>query len=142
MKLNIVRISKKSTNADGSPLMTRDGRPYTRLGIQTREHGAKWLSGFVAPWNESWVEGQIIECEVKEVAGTDKDGKATTYLNISKPDPMVEFSKAVTALSIRIGKLEARIDALERSDATPPKLEKPTPAQMDEPPDEDELLPF
>lgn len=132
MKLTIVRITRKDTDKEGKPLVTKDGRNYTRLGIQTKEYGAKWLSGFSAPWNETWKEGDTVECEV-EVKGE--------YLNISKPDPFGQLSKQVFDQNVRIGKLEARIDLLEKSDATPPKP-LPTPAQMDEPPEDDVELPF
>lgn len=129
MKLNIVRIVRKDTDKEGKPLVTKDGRPYTRLAIQAKEYGAKWLSGFSAPWNDTWVEGQIVEIEVEQKG---------EYLNIVKPDPFGQLSKAVFDLNVRIGKLETRIDTLEKSDATPQTIVSTfTPAQMYEPPDEE-----
>lgn len=131
MELTLTKVVRKDTDKEGKPLTTKDGRPYTRLGIQTREHGAKWLSGFSAPWNQSWKEGDTVECDVEQKG---------EYLNISKPDPLTEFAKKLTHLGLEFWKLEDRVKKLE---AAQPKVNvqvsKPTPAQLSEPPDD---LPF
>ena len=114
MKLTITRISRKSTDKDGNPLMTSDHRPYERLGIKVREYGEKWLSGFSSQWNQDWKEGDTVDADVEE------NGQ---YLNLKKPDPMSELFRAVNrhaavipALEKRIVTLEGIVDRLERKD--------------------------
>jgi len=102
MQINLTRIHRSTTDKQGNPLKSKDGRPYTRLGIQCQEHGSEWLSGFGAYWNENWREGDTVEVEIKPVQG--KDGK--TYLNFSKPDPLAELLKQVNALAVRVSNLE------------------------------------
>lgn len=122
--LTLTKIVRKDTDKEGNKLKTKDGREYTRLGIQCREHGQKWLSGFSAPWNEGWKEGDAVSCEVQQKG---------EYLNISKPDPLAEMAKAVFNLGVEVGKLRERVKSLE-DDTAKVVHRKPTPAELDEPP--------
>lgn len=76
MQVKLTKVSRKTTDKEGNPLKTRDGRPYTRLSIQTQEHGAKWLSGFNNAQTANWKEGDSVEMEVTEKG---------EYLNFSVP---------------------------------------------------------
>lgn len=114
MKLNLTRVARKNTDKDGKPLVTKDGRPYVRLGVQCKEYGEKWISFFGAPWNDSWKENMEVEADVK-VNGQ--------YLNGSKPDPLSEMTKAIMNATTRITKLEARVDALEKNNTVIPVIQ-------------------
>lgn len=65
MKVEIVKIHRADKDKEGKPYTTKDGRPYTRVGIQTKEHGTKWLSGFENFTTKNWVEGQEVEVDVE-----------------------------------------------------------------------------
>ena len=69
-KLTITRISRKSTDRDGEPLKTKDGRDYVKVGIQVKEKEG-WLSGFGNYTNKNWKEGDIIEVELEDKYGAD-----------------------------------------------------------------------
>ena len=68
MQATITKIIRSDKSKDGKPFMTKDGRPYTRVAIQTKEHGSKWLSGFENFTTKNWTEGQEVEIDV-EVKG-------------------------------------------------------------------------
>jgi len=106
MQLTITKVYRTSKNKDGQPLINKKGQPYERLAIQCSEYGEKWLSGFSASWNTSWVEGDTVEVEVTE---------SGQYLNISRPDPMF----ALGALSLRVAALELKVSSLLVGDNGP-----------------------
>ncbi|MEK7112317.1 MAG: hypothetical protein AAB875_03230 [Patescibacteria group bacterium] len=93
MKVTITKIHRATADKTGKPYVTQDGRPYTRLGIQTREHGASWLSGFGNNYNERWQEGMQVEIEVTTV---EKEGKH--YLNFRGLGKLELLEKRVIAL--------------------------------------------
>ena len=97
MKLTITKIYKTNKNKEGQPLKTKDGREYTRLGIQTKEYGSKWISGFESSWNNFWTEGQTVEADVEPNGD---------FLNLKKPDPIAYLVEQVNKLAQRVGKLE------------------------------------
>ena len=88
-KLTITRIHKSDKDKAGNLLKTKDGRAYSRIGIQTKEYGDKWISGFVSYWNENWVEGQIVGAVVEPNGD---------FLNLKKPDQVAELEERVKAL--------------------------------------------
>lgn len=121
---------------------SKNGKAYAfnSIGFLTREHGDKKWFNFAFNGDNPLKEGQVYELDIKERPYTDKEGNPKIAYDAKKPDPFGQLSKQVFDLNVRMGKLESRIDLLEKSDATPPKiLDKPTPAEMDEPPDD---LPF
>ena len=95
-KLTITKVYRTDKNKKGEPYLTQDGRSYTRLSIQTKEHGQKWLSGFGNDKNSGWKMGDIVEVIVEQKGD---------FLNFSMP-------KIVDALEERVAKLEADVKAL------------------------------
>lgn len=89
MKLSINKIYRSYNDKNGKPLMTKDGRPYERVAIQTKEHGSSWLSGFGGGYNRNWKVGDVVEVEVEQ------DGQ---YLNFKRPDPIKKLKERVLAL--------------------------------------------
>jgi hypothetical protein len=82
MQVQITKIVRKTVDKDNKPLVTRDGRPYTRVAIQTKEHGAKYLSGFENFTNKNWKEGDLVEIEVEE------KGEYLNFKNLSQTDKL------------------------------------------------------
>ena len=99
MKIKISKLYKSNKDKQGNPLKTKDGRPYTRIAIQTPAYGSKWISGFMGSWNFDWQAGDEVDIDIEE---------SGQYLNFKRPDP--------------IKKLEERIVKLE--EAVFPKLER------------------
>ena len=60
MNITITKIYRSKTKKDGTPLVSKEGKPYERIGVQCQEHGSKWLSGFSSPWNMNWKEGDTL----------------------------------------------------------------------------------
>ena len=90
MKLQITRIYTSTTDKNKNPLMTKDGRPYTRIAILTKEKGDKtWISGFLSEWNRDWKVGMEVEAEVFE-----KDG----FWNMKRLDPIKALEERVVRL--------------------------------------------
>ena len=98
MKVTINKISRFTTDKDGKTLITKDGRPYTRVRIQTAEHADQWLSGFENQDTQNWKEGNEVEIEIKQVG---------IYLNFST-------TKKTDLLEARVVELEKRVEALEK----------------------------
>ena len=92
-KVKLTRVFTTDKNKDGSPLMGRNGKPYTRLAIKCEEHGDKWLSGFQGSRNASWKEGDTVDIIVEQKG---------EYLNFRMP-------KKEDELEIRIKKLEDKV---------------------------------
>lgn len=60
-KVTLTRVFATDKKKDGTPLMSKKGKPYTRMGIQCKEHGEKWISGFKNADNSEWKEGDVVE---------------------------------------------------------------------------------
>ena len=93
-QLTITKIDRKSTDRDGNQLKTRDGREYSRVGIQVREKEG-WLSGFSNYANKDWKEGDVIEVELEDKTGAD----GTVYHNF-------KALSQTQLLELRVKKLE------------------------------------
>lgn len=101
-KITITKLYRSDKSKDGKPFVTKDGRPYSKISIKTREHGEVWLSGFESHWNANWREGQEVELETETVIG--KDGKE--YMNYKKPDPLATLVGELASLTKRVEALE------------------------------------
>lgn len=138
-KLKITQIYTTDKNKDGSPLMSKAGKPYTRMSIKTNEYGDQWLSGFKGKQNDGWKVGDEVEVLVEKKQSGDK-----TFLNFSLPKPeektgqeLIKIHMLLTGINIDIQRL------LEAAGLT----SKPIPKKVDtiEYPDEDinvEDIPF
>ena len=85
MKVTLTRVSRTEKEIQGKMVPT--------VGIQTKEHGEKWLNTFKTIGTEQWYEGQAVDIVV-----TEKKTEKGTYLNftVEQPlDPRIEerFSK-------------------------------------------------
>lgn len=101
MKTTITKIHRATADKSGKPYITQDNRPYTRLGLQTKEHGVNWLSGFGNQYNQNWKVGDVVEIEVTTV---EKQGKH--YLNFRSLGKLELLERRVIALEDAIRTLK------------------------------------
>lgn len=68
MKITIKSINTFTKDKSGNPLMSKMGKPYTRMSITTEEHD-KPLSGFANAQSNTWKVGDTVDVEVTENNG-------------------------------------------------------------------------
>jgi len=95
-KVTIVKVYRSNKDKQGNILKTQDGREYTRLAIQTKEHGQKWISGFGNSKNSDWKAGDSVDIIIEP------NGE---YLNFKMP-------KDINELEARVAKLEEDVKAI------------------------------
>lgn len=93
-KVTLKKVYSTDTDKEGNKLMGKNGKPYTRMSIQTEEHGDRWISGFQNASNKEWKEGDTVELVVEEKG---------EYLNFKVPNKS----------DAKVGELEARVAKLE-----------------------------
>lgn len=82
-KLTFVgRYDKKK---DGTPLVSKAGKPYTSVRIKTEKHGDQYLSGFGNKDNADWKVGDEVEIEVEQKG---------EYLNFTTPKKVAQTGLA------------------------------------------------
>lgn len=102
-KVTLTRVIISDKNKDGTPLMSKLGKPYSRLSIKTLEHGDKWLSGFKGKENEFWKEGDQVDIIVKQ------NGE---YLNYDVPKVEDKLAMRVSALEVEVMQLRNAVAKL------------------------------
>ena len=108
MEVTITQISRKEKTS------TKTGRPFTSVGIRTKEHGERWLSGFGNKDNAAWKAGDVIQIDVVE-KGEYLNFTMPTVIKNSPNDAIVaRLENFVThKLEPLVVKLEAAIDRVE-----------------------------
>ena len=92
-KVTITQIYRSWKDKNDKPLMGRNGKPYERVNIKTREHGSEtWLGGFGSKFNENWREGDEVELEIT------KAGDKGQYLNFKVLSRMDLLEKRIEVL--------------------------------------------
>lgn len=87
-KVTLTFVGRYDTKKDGTPLLTKAGKPYTSLRIKCNEHGDKYLSGFDGSQTKDWKIGDTVDIEVEEKG---------EYLNFSVPKAgSVDFTRLAT----------------------------------------------
>lgn len=110
-KVHLTKVYASDKDKNGNPLVSKTGKPYTKLAIKCVEHGDKWLSGFQNSTNKGWAEGNEVDIIVKP------NGE---YLNFDTP-------KAEDMLSARVSALEVEVLALRNALAGTSKAVQATP---------------
>lgn len=98
-KYTLTGVWRNTTDKQGNPLKSKDGKPYTKLSIKTKETGDKYVGGFGNKANEAWKVGDVVEIIVEQ------NGE---YLNFKLPNKD-------DAQNERISKLEGRVTKLDLS---------------------------
>ena len=98
MKLTLTYAGRFTTKKDGSPLIGKNGRPYTSLRIKANEYGDKYISGFESAETKDWKAGDTVEADVEDTG---------QYLNFNVPkkqaggmsaDDMAYIKRELTAI--------------------------------------------
>lgn len=116
MELHITKIARFTKKQDGTPLLTKDGRPYTSIRIKTTEHGDKWLSGFENAETKNWKEGDAVEAEVEQKG---------EYLNFRVPKKEDKLSEALLRIENKLQTIAMMVNVLY-TNATDKKPHYPT----------------
>ena len=101
-QLLIEKIYISDKSKDGTPFVTKKGKPFRKIAIKTEKYGDRWPSDFIWDDNDpklSWKVGDTVTVVVEEKG---------QYLNFRQP------SKE-DLISARIDSLEHRVKLLENS---------------------------
>jgi len=99
-QVTLTKIYTTDKDKQGNLLKSKTGNPYTRLSIQTKEYGDKWISGFQNKSNQNWKEGDKVEIVIKE------NGQ---YLNFETPNKEDVLMAMVQELNTRLRKVEDKV---------------------------------
>lgn len=99
-KVTLTKIYTTDKDKSGNPLKSKTGNPYTRLSIQTKEYGDKWISGFQNKSNQNWKEGDTVEIIIKE------NGQ---YLNFETPNKEDVMMAMIQEIARDVAKLNAKV---------------------------------
>lgn len=102
-RVTITQIEFKNIQGKQDPSKT-----YKKVGIQTREHGPKWLGAFSNKYNEKALNDLKVGSTLDIIVETSPDGK---YLNFRIPSE-------VDLLKVRVSALEAHA-GIGQSQETP-----------------------
>ena len=136
MKTTLTSLKRFDKDRDGNALKTRDGRPYTRLVIETKEH-PKSLSGFDSIQTSGWQIGQEVDIEVEQKG---------EYLNFKLPNKEDRLTKTLEEINGKMTKMNLMLTEIGNAVIpskrdTIPGTDKPYPTPEDEWPN-DESVPF
>ena len=107
MKVTLTKVNRQEKTS-------AQGKPYTRLGVQTVEHGSLWLSGFDSTLTRNWTDGDTVDIDVQKVV---KDGKE--YLNFTVPKPEDQTNKKLEQILNMLTTINL---ALKRIESNQPQL--------------------
>lgn len=106
------------TNKEGQPYLDRQQRPYSRVSIQTEQHGKRWLSGFA--YQDSpflgWRIGDEVEIEIEEKG---------QYLNFWLPKPAsggalpLNFTTRFSAIEQKVNEIHQMLSSVSIEPAAP-----------------------
>lgn len=85
MNETLTFLKRSTTDKEGNPLMSKQGKPYTRLSIKVESKGDRFISGFGNQANADWKVGDDVDITITEAEAKDKEGRP--YLNFSQPKP-------------------------------------------------------
>jgi hypothetical protein len=128
-KITLTKVFTTDKKKDGTPLISKAGKPYSSMSIKCVEHGEKWLSGFKGKENEFWKEGDQVDVIIKP------NGE---YLNYEVPKAEDKLAMRVSALEVDVMQLKnslARTGSASGVVNAPAPVQAPSnPALEDEPP--------
>lgn len=129
IKTVLTKVYINSEKKDGSKFVTKMGKPYKKIAIQTDSHGSTYLSDFIFRDDDiklSWKAGDEVEI------GIWQNG---TYWNFKVPNKTDKLEE-------EFEKLKKRVDDLEKVKAHAEVGEEMPPAPTTEPEITTEDLPF
>lgn len=96
-------VWRNTTDKAGNPLKSKDGKPYTKVSIKTKETGDKYVGGFGNKANEGWKIGDVVDIIVE------KNGD---YLNFKLPNKDDAQNERIAKLESRVMKLELGMERM------------------------------
>ena len=125
-KITLTRVFATDKNKDGTPLMSKLGKPYSKMSIKCVEHGDKWLSGFKGKENEFWKEGDQVDVIVKQNGD---------FLNYDVPKAEDKLAMRVSAIEVDIMNLKNAVPKMGGTvTVVTPAAPASNPSIEDEPP--------
>jgi hypothetical protein len=124
-KITLTKVYVSDKNKDGTPLMSKLGKPYSKMSVKCVEHGDKWLSGFKGRENEFWKEGDQVDVIIKQ------NGE---YLNYEVPKAEDKLAMKISAIEVDVMNLKNAVAKLGGAVAPAPTSAPSKPAVEDEPP--------
>ena len=115
MKVKILNIFRSTKDKNGSPLKTKDGREYERIGIKIDDdkYKDKWVTGFGNQTNERWEKGDEVELEIEEKGD---------FINFKTESPFAQLLKRVEFLeAFMLSNQKGDIGSLDASSEPPPE---------------------
>lgn len=119
-------VKRDSTDKEGNPLVTKDGRPYVRMSIKVASRGDRYLSGFGNAANGGWQVGDEVDIVITESDKLDKNGKP--YLNFSLPKPEDKANEALNKILMEITPIKLMLQEI----LSHVKPRKKSPQEVDE----------
>lgn len=121
-KVTITKAYRMDKDKEGKPLMSKAGKPYSKLSLKTEEYGPDvWVSGFGNSTNEKWTEGSVVEIIVEK-----KESNGKTFYNFDTPKTEDLLAARVAALELDIMKIKQAMFNSKSAPAPAPAPE-PTP---------------
>lgn len=125
----ILYIKRDTSDREGNALISKQGKPYTRMTLKVESKGERYISGFGNQSNADWAMGDEVDIVIAESATKDKTGKP--YLNFSQPkkNEYPTDEKLETVLNKLVG-IQLSIDLILA--AVKPSQKKVEPTEEDE----------
>lgn len=110
----ITYIKRDTSDREGNALISKQGKPYTRMTLKVESKGERYISGFGNQSNAGWQVGDEVDITITESDTKDKTGKP--YLNFSQPkkedkidDKLELILNKLTGLQLSIGALTDKL---------------------------------
>lgn len=107
MKLTLTKVSVSDTKKDGSKLETKDGKPFFKVGLQTKEFADQWINGLVFGDRPTWKEGDEVDLIVEDEV---YNGVKRKKFEIPKKSD--QTLREINDLAIKVGKTHALVEKI------------------------------
>lgn len=131
-------VKRTDTDAKGDALVSKQGKPYTRLSIKVESKGERYISGFGNQGNADWKVGDEVDITITESDAKDKTGKP--YLNFSQPKKEDKIDDKLELILNKLTGIQLSLGAL--TDKLVPKKDPKYPVNDSPEPFPDEETPF
>lgn len=106
-QVTIKKVSISNTKKDGTPLLTKNGKPFQKVGIQVIEYGETWINGLWFDGNCPWVDGSKLSLIIK-----DEEYNGVTKKVFDLPRKKDETLTELNGLAIKVGLINVKIDKI------------------------------
>lgn len=103
-------VKRTDTDAKGDALVSKQGKPYTRVSIKVESKGDRYISGFGNQGNAEWKVGDEVDITITESDTKDKTGKP--YLNFSQPKKQENNSEQMEIILNKLTGIQLTLGAI------------------------------